>query len=96
MIESIDHGRIRELRLARPPANAFNVPQILELTRRVTSAPGEGADAIVISGAPGMFTGGLDVPELGMPGYAGEESLHEDDMITSEVAVILPSALRES
>jgi len=38
---------------------------------------------------------GLDVPELGMPGYAGDEMLHEDDLITSEVPILLPSALRE-
>jgi enoyl-CoA hydratase/carnithine racemase len=64
MIVSTDHGRIRELRLDRPPANAFNPALVAELTEAVRSAPGGGAHALVISGAPGMFTGGLDVPEL--------------------------------
>jgi enoyl-CoA hydratase/carnithine racemase len=73
MIDIIDRGepgdaggtrRIRELRLARPPANAFNPPLLRQLALYVTEAPGSGADAIVISGSPGMFTGGLDVPEL--------------------------------
>lgn len=64
MIDVIDHGRIRELRLNRPPANAFNPALVAELSRRVTGAPLEGAEAIVVSGAPGLFTGGLDVPEL--------------------------------
>ncbi len=64
MIESIDHGKVRELRLNRPPANAFNPALVAELSRHVTSAPREGAEAIVVSGAPGLFTGGLDVPEL--------------------------------
>jgi len=62
MIVSTDHGRIRELRLDRPPANAFNPALVAELTEAVRSAPGGGAHALVISGAPGMFTGGLDVP----------------------------------
>ncbi len=64
MIDLTDHGRVRELRLNRPPANAFNPALVAELTKQITAAPAAGADAIVISGAPGLFTGGLDVPEL--------------------------------
>jgi Delta3-Delta2-enoyl-CoA isomerase len=64
VIAITDHGRIRELRLDRPPANAFNPALVAELTEAVRSAPGAGAHALVVSGAPGMFTGGLDVPEL--------------------------------
>jgi len=64
MIETVDHGRVRELRLARPPANAFDPALVSELTSRLVDAPGQGADAILVSGAPGMFTGGLDVPAL--------------------------------
>jgi 3,2-trans-enoyl-CoA isomerase len=67
MIDIIDHGaagrQIRELRLARSPANAFNVRLTEQLGRHVREAAAS-AEAIVISGAPGMFTGGLDVPEL--------------------------------
>lgn len=55
---------MRELRLARPPANAFNAELLTELARLVGAAPWDGAEALVISGGPGMFTGGLDVPEL--------------------------------
>jgi enoyl-CoA hydratase/carnithine racemase len=64
MIETTDHGKVRELRLARPPANAFNGALVAELTRRIAEAPTQGIDTLVVSGAPGMFTGGLDVPEL--------------------------------
>lgn len=60
----MDHGRVRELRFARPPANAFAPALVGELERRVTEAPDQGAGALVVSGAPGMFTGGLDVPAL--------------------------------
>lgn len=64
MIDVRDHGDVRELRLNRPPANALS-PELLErLCAHVVSAPSEGARALVISGAGGMFTGGLDVPLL--------------------------------
>jgi enoyl-CoA hydratase/carnithine racemase len=64
MIEATNHGRVRELRLNRPPANAFNPALVEGLASAVSAAPDEGVEALMISGAPGMFTGGLDVPEL--------------------------------
>lgn len=63
MLEVIDHETVREIRLARPPANAFNT----ELLERLNSALTEARDhcsALVLSGRPGMFSAGLDVPEL--------------------------------
>lgn len=63
MLETIRHGAICELRLARPPANALNPALIAALTEALISN-GESADAIVISGRPGMFSAGLDIPEL--------------------------------
>ncbi len=64
MLETIDHGRVRELRFARPPANAFDPEFIRTLDEAVRSAPAGGVRALIISGSPGMFTGGLDVPAL--------------------------------
>jgi len=64
MIETIDHGAVRELRLARPPANALSPDLLAEISALVTAAPGEGAEALVLSGSKGIFTGGLDVPLL--------------------------------
>jgi 3,2-trans-enoyl-CoA isomerase len=64
MIATIDHGTVRELRLARPPANALNPELIAALAAAVAAAPGAGAEALVLSGAPGIFSGGLDVPHL--------------------------------
>jgi enoyl-CoA hydratase/carnithine racemase len=64
MIDIIEHGSVRELRLARPPANALSPELLAELTSQIRSAPGDGAKALVVSGAEGMFTGGLDVPLL--------------------------------
>jgi enoyl-CoA hydratase/carnithine racemase len=64
MIDIIDHDHVRELRLDRPPANALDPALLDAIAREVIKAPGAGADAVVLSGAPGMFTGGLDVPHL--------------------------------
>lgn len=64
MLEIRDHGPIRELNLARPPANALSPDLIDALHAAVTAAPDEGAEALVVSGAPGMFSAGLDVPHL--------------------------------
>lgn len=64
MIQTFDHGAVRELRLDRPPANALSPELVAALRAAVDSAPGAGARALVLSGAPGMFSGGLDVPHL--------------------------------
>ncbi|HET9211601.1 MAG TPA: enoyl-CoA hydratase/isomerase family protein [Thermoanaerobaculia bacterium] len=64
MLQTIGHGPIRELRLDRPPANALSPDLISALRQAVESAPGDGARALVISGSPRMFSGGLDVPYL--------------------------------
>jgi enoyl-CoA hydratase/carnithine racemase len=63
MLEIMDHGEVREIRLARPPANALN-PQLVEGLERALAEAENSAQAIVISGLPGMFSAGLDVPEL--------------------------------
>jgi enoyl-CoA hydratase/carnithine racemase len=60
--DSPDSGRIRVIKLARPPVNALNG----ELVRRLAEAIGaaKGDAAIVITGQPGIFSGGLDVPGM--------------------------------
>ncbi len=64
MLRSLDHGPVRELRLDRPPANALAPELVTALAEAVRAAPGEGAQALVLSGAPGIFSAGLDVPYL--------------------------------
>jgi len=64
MIQTFDHGPVRELRLDRPPANALTPELIAALRSAVEAAPRDGAKALVLSGAPGRFSGGLDVPHL--------------------------------
>ena len=64
MILTIDHGAVRELQLNRPPANALSPELIVALKQAVEAAASDGARALVISGAPGRFSAGLDVPLL--------------------------------
>jgi enoyl-CoA hydratase/carnithine racemase len=64
MIDVLDHGPVRELRLNRPPANALSPELLSLLSEAVRRAPDDGARAIVLSGGPGLFSGGLDIPVL--------------------------------
>lgn len=64
MLDRIDHGAIRELRLARPPANALDAALLDALAREFREAPAAGVRGLVLSGAPGRFSAGLDVPSL--------------------------------
>ena len=64
MIDVVDHGSIRELRLARPPVNALDPTLIAAVRAALADAVGARREAIVLSGAPGRFSGGLDVPAL--------------------------------
>lgn len=58
-----DHG-ILELRLVRPPVNALNPELVTALKQTIEQAPNEGAAALVLSGSPGLFSAGLDIPAL--------------------------------
>src|SRR6476661_3565837 len=60
MLETIHHDSIIELRLARPPVNAFDTALSQSLREAIEAAAND-ARGIVVSGRPGMFSGGLDV-----------------------------------
>lgn len=66
MLETIDHhdGATREIRMARPPVNALNPELVQALHEALLAAPSSGARMIVLSGRPGLFSAGLDVPAL--------------------------------
>ncbi len=65
MLEQIDHGAVRELRMSRPPVNALNPELIAELRTAVLAAQADpSVGSIVISGRAGLFSAGLDVPAL--------------------------------
>lgn len=65
MIERISHtDGIVELRLNRPPVNALNPRLVSELDQALAAAESGGASGVVLSGHPGLFSAGLDVPAL--------------------------------
>lgn len=64
MLLTFDHGQVREVRLNRPPANALTLEFMVALRQAIETAPQAGCRAIVLSGSPGRFSGGLDVPVL--------------------------------
>ena len=64
MLDIQRHGTIHELRLARAPVNALNPALVQQLREAVEAAPGHGARGLLLSGAPGLFSAGLDVPAL--------------------------------
>jgi enoyl-CoA hydratase/carnithine racemase len=55
---------IATLRLDRPPANALVTPLLEALAAGLDEVLAAGARAVVLTGRPGMFSGGLDVPAL--------------------------------
>ncbi len=64
-IETIRHDDdIVEIRLARPPVNALDPDLCLALQRAVTESVAQGAQGLVLSGNPKVFSAGLDVPHL--------------------------------
>lgn len=64
MLNEFQHGEVREIRFVHQPANAMHQPFVVSLTNRLRAAALEGSRAVVLSGSPGMFSGGLDVPFL--------------------------------
>ncbi len=64
MLLTFERGPVRELRLNRPPANALSSELIVALRESVEAASQSGIRALILSGSPGRFSGGLDVPLL--------------------------------
>jgi enoyl-CoA hydratase/carnithine racemase len=64
MIDAIEHGSIRELRMNRPPVNALDPGLLAAISGELQRAVDDGREAIVLSGQEGMFTAGLDIPVL--------------------------------
>jgi len=64
MLNILEHGSVAEIQMNRPPVNAMNLEFINELEKTHTRLCADGAKAIVVSGKAGLFSAGLDVPEL--------------------------------
>ena len=64
IVERITHGPVVELKLARPPVNALDPTLCNGLATAISETVDAGAQAIVLSGGPKVFSAGLDVPFL--------------------------------
>lgn len=64
MLEILDHGNVREIRLSRPPVNALSPELLRSLREAIATAVSADRRALVLSGRAGLFTAGLDVPLL--------------------------------
>lgn len=62
MIDTQQHDGITTLTLNRPPVNALNLSLLQALDAALASAY-EQSDAVILTGRPGMFSAGLDIPE---------------------------------
>lgn len=71
MIEVTRHDAVAEIRLARPPVNALNLEMLQSLHAALDKSVRDGAHGIVLSGVPGMFSAGVDVPALLQADRAG-------------------------
>lgn len=64
LVQTVEHGDIREIRMARPPVNALNPDLCRDLISALEAARHDGVRGVVVSGGERIFTGGLDVPYL--------------------------------
>ncbi|WP_295972332.1 enoyl-CoA hydratase/isomerase family protein [uncultured Xanthomonas sp.] len=64
LIDVINHGPLRELRLARPPVNALDTDLCRHLIQAIEQANADRAHGIVLSGNERLFSAGMDVPHL--------------------------------
>ena len=64
LVRHVIHGPVHELQLARPPVNALNPALCGDLADALAAALDAGAQGIVLSGGPKVFSAGLDVPYL--------------------------------
>jgi enoyl-CoA hydratase/carnithine racemase len=75
MLDILPHdGGIHEIRMARGSVNALDMGLVEALREAIVDAPANGARGIVLSGAQGMFSAGVDVPALLQHDRAGVEA----------------------
>jgi Delta3-Delta2-enoyl-CoA isomerase len=63
LVKQIEHGDVRELRINRPPVNAFSL-EFLAASREAIERATKELKGVVLSGSPGRFSAGFDLPLL--------------------------------
>ncbi len=98
MLDYIEHEAgnktILELRLNKPPVNALGPELNAVLRDAIRDASAQGANAIVLSGKPGMLSAGLDVAAMLKLDRAGIVSFFTDffDLLARIAASPIPIA----
>jgi 3-hydroxyacyl-CoA dehydrogenase len=68
VLQVMDHGSVRVLRLARPPVNALGWSLRMALWQALECAEADASvQAVVLAGAGGGFSAGGDFKEMGLP-----------------------------
>lgn len=90
MIETIQHDAVAEIHLARPPVNALNLETLRALRSALDESVRAGARGIVLSGIPGMFSAGVDVPALLQADRAGARAFWREFFATGAALACSP------
>ncbi|HJP03701.1 MAG: enoyl-CoA hydratase/isomerase family protein [Gammaproteobacteria bacterium] len=64
MLDVKEHENVIEISMQRPPVNAMNQEFVDAIADSINHYVREGADALILSGREGLFSAGIDVPEL--------------------------------
>ena len=64
MLHIQHHDDVAEIRMDRAPANALDHALVEQLLGALDTVQASAARALILTGRPGMFSGGLDVPAL--------------------------------
>lgn len=90
MLHIAKHDAVTEIQLARPPVNALNLELLRALQNALAKAVQEGTRGIVLSGAQGMFSAGVDVPALLTCDRAGVREYWREFFATCAALAHLP------
>jgi Delta3-Delta2-enoyl-CoA isomerase len=90
MLNLIKHDAVTEIQLARPPVNALNLELLRALQAALAEAVRDGARGIVVSGTQGMFSAGVDVPELMTKDRAGVREFWREFFLASAALAHAP------
>ncbi|MBD8899172.1 enoyl-CoA hydratase/isomerase family protein [Rhodanobacter sp. DHG33] len=90
MIEITHHDAVAEIHLARAPVNALNLEMLHALRGALAESIRGSARGIVLSGIPGMFSAGVDVPALLQADRAGARAFWREFFATGAALACSP------